>query len=98
MMLPSCAAVAPSFQSRYARFEVDADPCPQALARIVGLFAGQALLPSDIRAWHTDRGMCISIEVDLPPVQAARLSEKLRTLVSVRDVIFSSPGEEIYGG
>ena len=97
-MLPSCAAVAPSVQSRYARFEVDADPCPQALARIVGLFAGQALLPSDIRAWHTDRGMCISIEVDLPPVQAARLSEKLRTLVSVRGVIFSSRDEEIQGG
>jgi hypothetical protein len=72
---------------------MDADPCPQVLARIIGLFAGQALLPSEMSASSTGRGMRISIEVDLSATQGARLSEKLRALVSVRSVKLWLPAE-----
>lgn len=71
----------------HARFEIHAEPCPQLIPRVVGLFAAQALIPSDLRARRSCAGLWLSLEVDVEPDKAHRLAEKLKAIGAVEAVI-----------
>ena len=73
--------------SAYPRFEIHADCCPQVIARIIGLFAAQGLIPTEFHARQSCGGLWACLYVDVPPAQAQRLAEKLRAMVSVDAVL-----------
>lgn len=74
---PSCAP----------RFEIHADRCPQALPRILGLFARLDLLPVDLRARQSCGGLWIRLAVEIDAEGAERAAEKLRAIVGVEAVM-----------
>ncbi len=73
--------------SAFPRFEIHADHCPQVLARIIGLFAAQGLIPTEFHARQSCGGLWACLHVDVPPAHAQRLAEKLRAMVSVHAVL-----------
>jgi hypothetical protein len=88
-MVHSAHSVARSYDgfSLLPRFEVHAEPGPQTLARIVGLFAAQNLTPADLTARQSCGGIWIALHLDVTPRHATLLAEKLRSLVCVEAVI-----------
>lgn len=86
--------------TRFPRFEIHADRCPQLLARIVGLFAARALSPSELHARQSCAGLWIGLHLDVDRETAERLAEKMRAIVSVDAVILIHaplPSAEIVG-
>ncbi|MBO9622728.1 MAG: hypothetical protein J7500_08445 [Sphingomonas sp.] len=69
------------------RFEVHADRCPQALAKIVGMLANLDLLPRELQARQSCGGIWIAFEVEIEPARAERLAERFRALTSVAAVV-----------
>ena len=74
-------------QSRYPRFEIHAARCPQILARVTGLFAAQALIPTELHFRQSCGGIWIGLHADVSPDLAERVAAKLRAMVSVDAVI-----------
>jgi len=74
--------------SSLPRFEIHADREPQTLARIVGIFAAQNLVPTELNARHSCAGMWVALHVDMDSDRAERAAEKLRALACVEAVIF----------
>jgi hypothetical protein len=81
-----CSYSAPS---PYPRLEIHAELGPQTLARIVGVFAAQNLMPADLMARQSCGGIWIGLHIDVAPFHAVRLAEKLRSLVCVDAVILA---------
>jgi hypothetical protein len=80
----------------FPRFEIHAERCPQVLARILGLFAAQGLIPTEFHARQSCGGLWVYLHVDVPPERAERLAEKLRAMVSVDAVLLIQiPAAEI---
>jgi putative lipoic acid-binding regulatory protein len=69
------------------RFEIHADCSPQTLARIVGIFAAQNLVPSDLHARQSCAGIWIGLHIDMAADHAEQMAEKLRALVCTDAVI-----------
>ncbi|HVJ01414.1 MAG TPA: hypothetical protein VM662_04475 [Sphingomonas sp.] len=81
---------------RLPRFEIHADRCPQALAKIIGILANLDLLPRDLRARQSCAGIWIGFEVEIEPARAERLAERFRALTSVVAVVLMSwPAEAV---
>ena len=87
MVQSSYAAHASNTPRTLPRFEVHADRCPQALAKIVGTFANLDLVPRNLRMRQSCGGMWLAIEIDVEPSGAERLAERLRAMVPVRGVV-----------
>jgi hypothetical protein len=73
--------------SSFPRFEVHADRSPQVLARVIGLFAAQAIVPVELYARHSAAGLWLALHADVDPALAERLAEKMRSFVAVEAVI-----------
>ncbi|BBE35274.1 hypothetical protein [Sphingosinicella microcystinivorans] len=73
--------------TRFPRFEIHADRCPQAFARVVDLLAARSLLPSELHARQSCTGLWIGLHLDIDRHAAERLAAKLRAIVSVDVVI-----------
>ncbi len=80
----SCAFHA---HSTLPRFEIHAESDPQTLARIVGTFAAQSLMPSDLYARQSCAGMWIGLHIHIPADHAEQMAEKLRALAFVYGVV-----------
>lgn len=76
-----------SAPSRAPRFEVHAARCPQALPRILAVFARLDLLPIDLRARRSCGGLWVRFAVELDAASAERAAEKLRAIVGVEAVM-----------
>lgn len=81
------AAVSDARGGRLPRFEIHADRCPQALAKIIGILANLDLLPRDLRARQSCAGIWIAFEIEIEPARAERLAERFRALTSVVAVV-----------
>lgn len=69
-------------------FQVTADPCPQALLRILGLVAQLTLIPRSVLCERHDDRLDARIAVDgLSPERAAILLAKISMIVTVREAL-----------
>jgi hypothetical protein len=76
------------------RFEIHAERCPHALARVTGLLATYALLPQDLHARQSCGGLWLRFDAELDRAPAERIAERLRALVPVSAVILIHPPRE----
>jgi hypothetical protein len=84
-----------SAASPLPRIEIHAERGPQTLARIIGIFAAQNLMPADVLARQSCGGMWIGLHIDVEQRHAERLAEKLRSLVCVDAVVLvAGAGDE----
>ena len=87
----SVGATAPE-PNRLHCFHVVADPCPQALLRILGLIAQNSLIPlSVVCERHAGQLHARIALYGLSPERAEILLAKIATIVTVRDTHLSSP-------
>ncbi len=71
-------------------FHVTADLCPQALLRILGLVAQNALIPRSMSCEHHDDRLDVRIAVDgLSPERAEILLHKISAIVTVREAVLA---------
>ena len=82
----SFAAVRPA-----TRFEIHAERCPHALARIAGLLATHALLPRDLHLRQSCGGLWLRFDAEIERAPAERIAERLRALVPISAVILVHP-------
>lgn len=69
------------------RFDVVADPDPQSLIRVLGLFAQRSLMPSAVGARSCSNELSVTItQPDITGASAKVIAEKLRASVLVRSV------------
>jgi hypothetical protein len=73
------------------RFEIHAERCPHALARVAGLLATYALLPLDLQARQSCGGLWLRFDAELDRAPAERIAERLRALVQISAVILVHP-------
>ncbi len=83
-----------SASSPLPRIEIHAERGPQTLARIIGIFAAQNLMPADVLARQSCGGMWIGLHIDVEQRHAERLAEKLRSLVCVDAVVLVAGGRD----
>jgi len=81
----STGATAPE-PNRLHCFHIVADPCPQALLRILGLIAQNSLIPlSVVCERHQDRLHAKIALYGVSPARAGILLAKIAMIVTVRD-------------
>jgi hypothetical protein len=80
-----------------AVFVIAADPCPQILSRLLGLFSQQDRMIERIEAVDTRRTLRVTMRVDdLDAQRAAIIAEKMRQMVKVRTIrlTMETPGND----
>lgn len=87
----SVGATAPE-PNRLHCFQIVADPCPQALLRILGLIAQNSLIPLSVVCERHAEQLHAKIALPgLPPERAEILLAKIAAIVTVRDAHMISP-------
>lgn len=72
-------------RDRIVTLAVDAEPCPQALLRVLGMIAQQGLVAMSIVAERTDDGQRVAVAIDaLPEERMEVLLARLEAIVAVR--------------
>ncbi len=84
------SAPAKTVLARRSCFQVTMDDGPQALLRLLGLFAARDIVPAVVRATSEQGGCHVEIMADgVDDATAAVIAEKTRMMVGVRECVLS---------